>query len=295
MRLGLTTPILTLHPQINAPWEATGTIEDVARIVRVAEELGYHHVTCSEHVAIPVDVATVRGSRYWDPLATFGYLAAVTSRIRFVTHVLVIGYHHPLEIAKQYGTLDVVSNGRLILGLGVGSLRQEFELLGAHFEGRGPRADEALAAIRSSLSERYPQFHGRYFDYEDIVVDPCAKQLSVPLWIGGRTERSLMRAVELADGWIPFGLGLEDLSSLVDRARATSAWASRARALELVLSTEELLDPIDNPDAVRRVIEELVRIGATMIQLRLRHSSANHCIEQLAAMTALTNQIDSAI
>lgn len=287
MRLGITTPIVTLHPEINAPWEASGTIEDVARIVRAAEDLGYHHVTCSEHVAIPVSVASVRGSCYWDPLATFGYLAAVTTRIRFATHVLVIGYHHPLDIAKRYGTLDVVSNGRLILGVGVGSLREEFEMLTAAFEDRGARADEALAALRGSLSEPHPEFHGQYYDYEDVVVDPCALQRSVPIWVGGRTARSLERAVELGDGWIPFGLGFEELSSLIDRARGTRAWATRATALELILSSGELLDPIGDPDATRRVIERLIRIGATIVQLRLRHSSADHCIEQLAAMTAL--------
>ncbi len=160
MRLGITTPIVTLHPDINAAWESSGTIEDIAKIVRAAEEFGYHHVTCSEHVAIPVDVASVRGSRYWDPLATFGYLSAQTTRIRFATHVLVIGYHHPLEIAKRYGTLDVVSNGRLILGVGVGSLREEFEVLAVPFGDRGARADEALAALRSSLSRRHPDVSG---------------------------------------------------------------------------------------------------------------------------------------
>ena len=76
---------------------------------------------------------------YWDPLATFGYLAARTERIRFATHVLVLAYHHPLEIAKRYGTLDRVSNGRVILGVGVGTLKEEFDLIGAPFDDRGPR------------------------------------------------------------------------------------------------------------------------------------------------------------
>ncbi len=105
---------------------------------QTAEGLGYYHLTCSEHVVIPTDVAPERGSRYWDPLATFGYLAAVTSRIRLATNVLVLGYHHPLEIAKRYGTLDQVCAGRLVLGLGVGSLEEEFDLLGAPFGDRGP-------------------------------------------------------------------------------------------------------------------------------------------------------------
>ncbi len=96
------------------PWPA---------VAAAADRLGYHHLTCAEHVIVPTGIATVRGGRYWDPLATFGYLAALTSQIRLATNVLVLGYHHPLDIAKRYGTLDQVSHGRLILGLGVGTLR----------------------------------------------------------------------------------------------------------------------------------------------------------------------------
>src|SRR5690606_8600908 len=131
--------------------------------------------------------------------ATFGYLAARTSRIRLNTRVLVLGYHHPLEIAKRYGTLDTVSAGRLVLGFGVGSLREEFELLDAPFTDRGVRADEALAALRACMSDTRPEFHGTYYDVADVHVEPSAVQQRVPFWIGGRTARSLRRAVELGD------------------------------------------------------------------------------------------------
>src|SRR5439155_225962 len=121
MRLGITSPMFTMTPNCHAPWEEDAQFDDVVPIVEAADRLGYEYVTCSEHVIIPNDVAAVRGGRYWDPLATFGYLAARTERIRFATYVLVLGYHHPLEIAKRYGTLDRISGGRLILGVGVGS------------------------------------------------------------------------------------------------------------------------------------------------------------------------------
>src|ERR1700704_6708082 len=124
MKIGIVTPVLTLLPRAHARWEETGTLDDVVDIAREAERLGYHHLTCSEHVAIPTDVAEVRGGTYWDALATLSYLAARTSTIRLATHVLVLGYHHPLEIAKRYGTLDRISDGRLILGVGVGSLEE---------------------------------------------------------------------------------------------------------------------------------------------------------------------------
>lgn len=286
-RLGVTTPVVTMLPDAHASWEEGGTIDDIAAVARAADRLGYHHLTCSEHVIIPTDVAAVRGARYWDPLATFGYLGAVTSSIRFATNVLVLGYHHPLEIAKRYGTLDQVTGGRVILGLGVGSLEEEFELLGAEFADRGRRADDAIGGLRASLSQRRPAYDGPYYRYDDVVLDPCALQESVPLWIGGRTARSLRRAVELGDGWVPFGLGAPDLAALISRARQTPAWEARRRPLELVLQNGRPADPSGDPDGARKIAGLLVAAGATCLQLRFVHHSRDHFIEQLEAMAEL--------
>jgi len=292
IRLGIVTPVLTLLPGAHARWEREGTLDEVVRIARAADDLGYHHLTCSEHVAVPDDVALVRGSRYWDPLATFGYLAAHTSRIRLATNVLVLGYHHPLEIVKRYGTLDVVSGGRLVLGLGVGSLREEFALLGAPFEDRGERADEALLALRASLSTTTPTFHGRHTSYDGVVVEPCALQPRVPMWIGGRTARSLRRAVELGDGWTPFGLAPEELGALLAAARRTAAWSERTEPLELVLQPPGAFDPAGKPEATRVAAAELVSIGATILSLRLIHHSADHYVEQMTAMADLVSDLE---
>src|SRR5436190_18976240 len=134
LKLGLITPVLTLNPRVHNSWEETAPFDAVVAVAEAADRLGYHHITCSEHIAVPAgEIAARRGSRYYDPLATFGYLAARTTTIRFETHVLVLGYHHPFALAKQYGTLDAISDGRLILGVGVGSLEEEFALLGAPF------------------------------------------------------------------------------------------------------------------------------------------------------------------
>src|SRR5205807_1878685 len=99
-------------------------------------------------------------------------MAAITEQIRFATNVLVLGYHHPLAIAKRYGTLDAVSGGRLILGFGVGSLVEEFDLLDAPFTDRGARADDALRALRASLSVRQPSYSGTHYTYDGFVVEP---------------------------------------------------------------------------------------------------------------------------
>ncbi len=190
VKLSIGTPIVTMTPGWHSPWEPDGTIDDIARIAATADQLGYHHMTCSEHVALPHAELARRGARYWDPLSTFGFLAARTQRIKFTTSVLVLGYHHPLEIAKRYGTLDKVSGGRLILGVGVGSLEQEFELVGASFADRGVRGDDAMKALRAALSQPIPEYHGEFYDFAEMVVDPCAVQAHVPLWVGGRTLRS---------------------------------------------------------------------------------------------------------
>ena len=290
VRLGITTPVLTLLPGGHAMWEVGAGIDEVAAVARTAEALGYYHLTCSEHVVIPADVAPARGSRYWDPLATFGYLAAVTSRIRLATNVLVLGYHHPLEIAKRYGTLDQVCAGRLVLGLGVGSLEEEFRLLGAPFGDRGDRADDALMALRSSLSTRTPAYAGTYYRYGDVVLDPCARQSTVPLWIGGRSARSLRRAVELGDGWVPFAIRASEIATMLEKARHTAAWAARAHPLEVVLQNGRPLDPIDDPDGARTVIGKLTDAGATGLQLGFVHHSLDHYLQQLEALAVLVRE-----
>src|SRR4029079_3033086 len=145
-------------------------------------------------------VVATRGARYYDPLATFGYLAAHTSRIRFVTHVLVLGYHHPLAIAKRYGTLDRLCGGRLVLGVGVGTLAEEFALLGAPFADRGPRYEDAIRALRAAFGQPMRALAGAHYRFAEMVADPCGMQTDVPIWLGGRSARSLRRALELGDG-----------------------------------------------------------------------------------------------
>jgi probable F420-dependent oxidoreductase len=296
MRLGITPPLFTMTPHGHAPWEVDAEFDDVVPLVEAADRFGYEYVTCSEHVIIPVDVAAVRGGRYWDPLATFGYLAARTERIRFATYVLVLGYHHPLAIAKRYGTLDRISKGRLILGVGVGSLQQEFELLAVAFDGRGARGDDALRALRASFGRRLPEYHGEFYDYDDVLVDPCGVQRTIPLWIGGRTARSLRRAVELADGWAPFGLSTAEEAQMLERARATDAWARRHEAIDLppfevVLPSGRLLAPVEEPDAARETLRDLGALGATMVNVSFRHRSPQHYIEQLEAMAEIATEV----
>lgn len=284
MRFGLTTPIVTLTPRSHAPWEADAGPAELRRIAEAADRLGFHHLTCSEHIGIPLEAAAVRGARYYDPLATFGFFAGFTERIRFATHVLVLPYHHPLEVAKRYGTLDRICGGRLILGVGVGSLEEEFGLLGVDFAGRGPVYEDALRALRAVLGKREPRYEGTHHRIAGFVVDPTAVQEHVPIWLGGRSERSLRRALELADGWDPFRYGLEELTTLLARAREWKAWREREAPFELVLSPDRIFDLMEPQGAgeMSSLLERYRAIGATAMNLRFRSSSCDHYLDQLA-------------
>ena len=279
VKLSVATPVVTMTPGAGA-WEEHGSIEDLARIAESADHLGYHHLTCSEHIALPTAERTRRGTRYWDPLSTFGYLAARTQRIRLATHVLVLAYHHPLEIAKRYGTLDKVSGGRVILGVGVGTLKEEFDLIGAPFDDRGPRADDALKALRASLSQPEPEYHGPLYSYEGMVVDPCAVQEHLPIWVGGRTLRSLRRAVALADGWCPFNVAPTQAEAWLQRVELPTGF-------EIVLPPARRLDPINEPGQTQDVLAETAARGATVIPGSFAHASVEEYLDNLHALAEL--------
>lgn len=288
MKLAIVTPVLTMLPGAHARWEETGTIDDVAHIAEAADKLGYDHLTCSEHIGVPAAEAPRRGATYWDPLATFGYLAARTERIRFATNVLVLGYHHPLEITKRYGTLDVVSGGRLVLGVGVGTLREEFDLLDAPFDDRGERADDALRALRASLSSKEPSYDGPHYSFSGLVVDPCAVQDRVPIWIGGRTRRSLRRAVELADGWTPFAVTPAQVRDWLSGMDVPNDF-------EVILPPARALDPMESPQETTDELGLLADAGATVVKASLVHHSLEHYLDQLAALADLTARLTSGL
>ncbi len=127
-----------------------------------------------------------------------------------------------------------------------------------------------------------------------MVVDPCSVQDPVPLWIGGRTGRSLRRAVELGDGWMPFGLSASELGALVTKARATAAWDARQQPLELVLPNGRAADPVGDPEGAGRIVERLVEAGATALQLGFVHHSVAHYVEQLEAMVEVVRSREGA-
>jgi alkanesulfonate monooxygenase SsuD/methylene tetrahydromethanopterin reductase-like flavin-dependent oxidoreductase (luciferase family) len=205
--------------------------------------------------------------------------------------VLVLAYNHPLAIAKRYGTLDRMSNGRVMLGVGVGSLKPEFDLLGlggVEFTERGARGDDAIRAIRGSMGKRMPEYSGPYYEFSDFIIDPCAvQQEDMPIWIGGRSARSLRRAVELGDGWAPFGLAVPEMQAIIDRAKDQPSWDAREKPIELALRHEGLLDPVCEPGLTAERVAAVFEAGATMMHIGFASRSAVHYVEQLEALAAL--------
>jgi probable F420-dependent oxidoreductase len=285
MRIGLSSPVVVQVPGIASAWERSADMDDIARIAAAADDLGYQFLTCSEHVAIPSADADTRGAVYWDPLATLGFLAARTTNILLATSVIVLGYHHPLEVAKRYGTLDRVSSGRLVLGVGIGSLAEEFKLLGAPFDKRGVRADDAMRALRAALSTASPTYDGPFYSFSGMTVLPHAVQPRVPIWVGGRSVQSLRRAVRLADGWMPFGLTAHQVEQLLTEVTLPPGF-------EVVLGTGRPLDPEGHPAETHRRMVELSAVGATVVSCTIDADSAEHYCEQLRLLKDIADTID---
>ena len=191
-----------------------------------AEELGLDSVWVHDHVFNVGHVFDRIGGRpYYEPLTLLSFVAARTSRIRLGTSVLVLPYHNPVRLAKTAATLDVLSGGRLILGVGVGAIEQEMRAMGNAFAERGAFSDEAIAVMRELWSREDPTFAGAYTRFAGMKFSPKPIQPpSIPVVIGGVSEAAIRRAARIGDGWQPIGLSPEAL------AEAMAALHEHARA-----------------------------------------------------------------
>jgi len=185
--------------------------DGAARVARAAEAAGFESLWGGEHVVLPDPQAPPSplgpGDRIVDPIVALTFLAAHTSRIRLGTGIIILPQRNPLVLAKELATLDVMSNGRLIFGVGVGYLEPEFRALGAPFEERGRVTDEYLAAIRAIWTEAAPAYRGRFAAFERVQAHPQPVQKPTPpIVIGGHTRAAFRRAVQQGHGWYGFAL-----------------------------------------------------------------------------------------
>jgi probable F420-dependent oxidoreductase len=198
------------------------TPEVVTRAAVQAEELGLADVWVSEHVILPKDAPYPPSPAFLEPILTLAlaWAAAATKRVRLGTSVIVLPMHHPVPIAKQLATLQTLSNGRVIFGIGVGWLEAEFSALGVPFRERGRRTDESIALLRALWSQDPVTFKPRYWatQIEEMRMQP-PPSAPIPLWVGGSSEKALERAVNLCDGWHGSRLTAEAAAPVIKRLR----------------------------------------------------------------------------
>lgn len=261
--------------------------ETVDRIATMADECGFAFLCAQDHVVAPRAWATERGGATWfDPMVLLSWCAAVTSRIALVTDVLVLPYRSPFAVAKFAATLDVMSRGRVILGVAAGYLEQEFDILGAEFAERGAWTDEAIQAIRHAWSNEWISFDGTYVSARDVTLSPRPAQ-APPIWVGGNSWRALRRAVEHGDGWTPFLGSPTDIASMLSRARAE---LGLERAFDVAVPMRHGVYTPDHkridPDSVLRQTDSLAAAGVTHIKVGFRGPTLDGYLRALEEFAA---------
>ncbi|MFE4965122.1 LLM class F420-dependent oxidoreductase [Streptomyces sp. NPDC056660] len=280
------------------PWEAAAGPADLVAIARAAEHAGFAYLAVCDHVAIPRRLAEAMSTVWYDPVATLAHLAAVTERIGLLSHVAVVGLRHPLLSAKQYATLDHLSGGRLILGVGAGHVREEFEVLGVDFERRGAVLDEAVDALRAALGpDEFPSHHGKFYDFEGLGQRPRPAQERVPVWVGGSSPAAVRRAALKGDGWLPQGDPRDRLPAQIARLRRLREEAGVEEPITVGAITEPLYVGTPDwavgrrtltgaPEAVAESLRAYGAMGVHQIQVRFRSRSRAELIDQIEAFGA---------
>lgn len=203
--------------------------ETFGRLITAAEKLGYDSVWLADHIVIPNYATPIYSKDYLEPVASMLFGAGRTTRIKFGTDVLVMPYRHPVVLAKMLSTMDVLSRGRLILGIGSGVLKGEFEALGLPYERRGAMTDEYLRAMKSLWTESNPVFRGEFVGFSDVQFWPKpVQQPHPPIWVGGNSRRAMRRAAALGDGWQPIFLSPDEYRSGHETLTNLLAAAGRA-------------------------------------------------------------------
>ncbi len=192
----------------------------IRRTAIEAEALGYHDVWVSEHIIVPKDGGYPPSPNFWDPVLTLTWAAAVTSKVRLGTSVLVLPLRHPLPLAKELATLQNLSGGRLILGAGVGWLEAEFAALGVPFKERGRRMDEGIAMMRAVWTQDPVTFESKWIPAKiDAMRAQPQPIVPIPIWIGGSSDAAIRRALRL-DGWHGSRVAPDQAAGWVKRLRA---------------------------------------------------------------------------
>jgi len=294
MKFGIGVPAITLYPPAIAPWEAVAGAKEILRVAQKADELGYDFLSVSDHIVLPPEVAEVLGPRYPESFSAVAFLAGATKRIKVLTHVLVLPYRNPVVLAKGVSTLDFLSGGRVILGIGAGHTEREFAVLDVPFKERGRMTDEYLRAMKELWTSDAPAFQGRYVQFQGIVFEPKPVQKPhPPIVVGGNSPAAMRRAARLGDGWMPWLITREQLPACLSYISEQPGFRERPRPFEVFmpLSSMEAHDyvhrtagrayiPVARDEIIERVagLQEAGTTGV-LVSLPRTSSSVDECLE----------------
>jgi len=292
MPFGIRLPVQAQSTLYAETWEARAGIDEIVAVARIAEHAGFAYVAVCDHVAVPKDRAHDLTTVWWDCVATLSYLAAVTHRVRLVGRGYALALRHPLAVAKQWATLDALSAGRAILGVGGGTVDGELTALGVDPARRDALLDEALDAVRGVFDSEFSSHAGEAWAYDEVGVAPRPVQDHLPVWVGGSSEVALRRAATRGDGWVPSGppeggmsAGIARLRHLLDEAgRAAEPFTVGARSGALYVG-EPRWDVgravHGSPEQVAGFLRVLAGLGVDQIEVAFRSRDVHELYDQI--------------
>jgi probable F420-dependent oxidoreductase len=294
---GIQLPIQAKSKTFVEPWEADAGASALADIVRKADETGFFYVAVCDHLAVTKPLDEHMGTTWYDTVATLGWIAGLTDHVRLLSHVYVLSYRHPLHAAKSFMTLDELSAGRAILGVGAGHLEGEFELLGLDFAGRGKVTDAAIDVIRAALTHEYPDIDTPYWGHlRDGGMGPRPRQDPIPIWVGGSSKAALRRAAERGDGWLPQGTPRAELPGqiayLLEHRRRTRGDDPIDIGATVAPESLYIGDPgwdvgdatiSGAPTHIADSLNEFAAMGVNHVQLRFRSRTLDELLDQMDA------------
>jgi probable F420-dependent oxidoreductase len=229
--------------------------ETLARRARLAEDAGFESLWVGDHIALPVNTVDPAGQARLEAVVALTFLAAVTSRVRLAAGLIVLPQRQPVLLAKQLSTVDLLSNGRLVVGIGVGYVEPELRALGSSLAERSARTDEYLAAMLALWDEPVPSFEGRFVSFSGVVQRPRPVQLPhPPIVVGGHSRAALRRAVSVGHGWFGWDLDPDDTARALAELREVADTTERPAhlgALEITVTPKSVPDV----DTARRYAE----------------------------------------
>jgi probable F420-dependent oxidoreductase len=297
---GMQLPIQSQSTLYVAEWETRAGPDELARIARAADEAGFFYVGVCDHTAIPRRLADAMSTTWYDTTATLAWLAAQTTRTHLLSHVLILAQRHPLRAAKELSTLDLLSGGRLIVGVGAGHVPEEYELFTGEFTERGRHTDEAVSALARCFTDEFPELPGPRFPARDMGLRPRpVRTPRPPIWIGGSSPAALRRTAAFGDGWLPQGTRRRDLPDQIARLRELREELRGGAPLDIGTIVEPLYlttggSGWDLPrwvlqgtaDQVAASLHELVGMGVNHLQVRFMARSAEEWCDQTARFGA---------